>query len=445
MRQEIESKKRGCNHSMRIRVSSLAKNMTFFLIAFMMVVNYLCGTFHFPSSIRYISDIIIAILLFILVWKNEKIQSKRCARFLLSIVMMLLLWSVVSFVYNMYSPALYFWGLRNTFRYFVILFIVITYFDLGDCNKFKKLIDVMYAINLIVCIYQYFVLDYWADEVGGIFRLSEKGGNTGVILLICVASVYAFCDYLSNRVGLGKLIYVAATSILIAAIAELKVFFILFVVIIFVGMILNKISIKTILFVAGATVALIGGFYLMGQIAPTSVEVLTYEGILEYAGGTSRGYSEANDLSRFRFMQQLNEIIFDNFDVSSILGLGLGSTDVSGIAMFRSAFFDRYQYLHHTWFSSSMLYLELGLVGLIGFVVIFGVIIINLLRFKHIDKTNMADYAAGILLSIIAIVMVFYNASMRSDVAFFYYVSMAIPYVIFEENVRSMMGGAEDY
>ena len=430
---------------MKIRVSSLAKNMTFFLIAFMMVVNYLVGSFHFPSAIRYISDIIIAILLFVLIWKNEIVQSKRYARFVLSIVLLLLLWSIFSFVYNMYSPALYFWGLRNTFRYFVVFFIVIAYFDLSDCDKFKKLIDIMYAINLVVCVYQYFVLNYWADEVGGIFRLSEKGGNTGVILLICVASVYAFCDYLSNRIGLVKLIYVASTSMLIAAIAELKVFFILFVLIIFVGMILNKISLKTILFVAGAILALIGGFYLLGQIAPTSVEVLTYEGILEYAGGASHGYSEANDLSRFRFMQQLNEIIFNNFDVSSILGLGLGSTDVSGIAMFRSAFFDRYQYLHHTWFSSSLLYLELGLVGLIGFVTIFGVIIINLLRFKHIDKPNMSDYAAGILISIISIVMVFYNASMRSDVAFFYYISMAIPYVIFEENISGIKDDVEGY
>lgn len=419
-----------------------ARKTIIFLMIYMMVVNIVCSTFGIPSSVRYLSDVL-AILLLVFLFKNFKdLLTDKLLRLPLIMIAMFLLWALISFFINWYSTFLLFWGLRNIGRFLVVFLCAALLLKKQDADKIYVILEKIYIINFVICVYQYFIQGYWADEIGGIFRLGEKGGNTGLLLLICVQTVYSFSNYLNKKTGFLNFVFVAASSMFIAGIAELKIYFVLFVLIILMSMLLNRVSGRTLLLVFVAIIGLCVGIYVMAQVAPESLKILNIEGMLEYIGGEDHGYSSSRDLSRMRAFEQITDMFFKDDATHKIFGFGLGSCDVSGINIFKSSFYENYSYLNYTWFMHGMLFLELGMGGIALFVAIFVSILICCFKFRKHDAGNLSHYNSAIIIAIISIITIWYNAGLRSDVSFFVYVCLALPFVYYrayKENKQEMV------
>ena len=226
------------------------------------------------------------------------------------------------------------------------------------------------------------------------------------------------------------------SSMIIAAIGELKVYYLLFILILFSAMVLNRVSVRTIAFTAAAICGLVAGYIVLERIAPESVAVLNLEGIINYAAN-KRGYTSSNDISRFLVFSQINDWFFKDSLLHKVFGLGLGNCDVSGIPFFMSDFYKQYSQIHYSWFSSAMLYLEMGYIGIGLYLTFFVSIIASCFGFRKKDCINKEIYNACIIIAMICIIMVFYNSSMRNDVSFFVFVILGLPFVAYKKCITT--------
>lgn len=421
---------------MRIGIKSFAKKTVIFLMVYMMVVNVVTVTLGLPSSLRYLSDILAVLLLLITIKYGADLSRMKFAKYQKRIIWLLIGWACIGYIVNLYRATLFFWGARNLFRFFIVFFATIMFCEEKEKENCEKIIDVLYLINLVICAYQFLVKGLWADHIEGIFTTGSRGGNAGVILLLSIETVFVFSNYLNKKTSFAKFAFVAGTSMIIAAIGELKVYYLLFILILFSAMVLNRVSVRTIAFTAAAICGLVAGYIVLERIAPESVAVLNLEGIINYAAN-KRGYTSSNDISRFLVFSQINDWFFKDSLLHKVFGLGLGSCDVSGISFFMSDFYKQYSQIHYSWFSSAMLYLEMGYIGIGLYLTFFVSIIASCFSFRKKDCINKEMYNACIIIVMICIIMVFYNSSMRNDVSFFVFVILGLPFVAYKKCITT--------
>lgn len=414
---------------MILRAKTILRVNIVFVTIYMMVINIICSTGLIPEGVRYYPDLVVCLLAVFFTLNIKQLAVKTETKGVFWVFVLFSVSIALSYAFNGYSIALLVWGIRNLYRFFIFFFCSILLLQKKDVDNIYKSIHILFIINVAICFFQYFVLDYWADDLGGTFRLNSKGGNTGLMMLISIETVYAFSDYLNRKIKFKQFAFVAAMSMVIAALGELKAFYLIFVVIIFLSMILNNVSGKTIMLCFAAVGGLILGFLVLQKIAPESVEILNLEGIMEYAGGEDHGYSSADDLSRFRAFEQINTMFFKDDTLKKIFGFGLGSCDVSGIEEFKSPFYKLYGYINYTWFMHGMLYLETGMAGFVLYNLFLLSMIISYVKFRKKDIKNTASYNSGIIIAIIAIMTIWYNATLRNDSCYFVYMAMALPFV----------------
>lgn len=421
---------------MILKVKKTLRKSLMFLMVFMMVINVICTILPIPSAIRYLSDIIIALMLVYVLKNAQSLFADKTIKKLSIISTVFFICALIGLVLNFYSPLLFLWGLRNIGRFFVVFFGVFLLFNREDMIHMHKLYSVIFIVNVILCFYQFLVLGLWADYIGGTFRLETQGGNTGLLWLICIETVYAFSDFINKKIDFKRFGFVAITSLIISAIAELKIFYYLFVFIIFATILLNRMSKRIVYSCIGALVGLVCGFVILQQIAPESAELLSFENAFEYVGGEEHGYSSANDLSRMRAFEQIDTMFFKDSFTKKLFGLGLGNCDVSSISFFKSPFYETYGSLNYTWFMHGMLYLETGIIGFLLYILFLIIIVLSCIKFRNKDCNNLSCYNSGIIIAIIAIIMTLYNSSLRNDTCFFVYISLALPFVQYKETIR---------
>lgn len=314
-------------------------------------------------------------------------------------------------------------------------------FEEKDIEKFLKILNVMFYLNVILAFYQYYVLGLYGDNIGGTFLL-EGRGNGGLLLMLLFETTYKISLFLEKKISLKDLAIVIILSMLTSVLAELKAYFILFVVLTLIALIINKKSWKTIFAFIMAVAGIIIGISILNQIDPESAKILSTKEIFNYAGGESHGYSTKKDISRLRAFSQINKAFFNKSIFNKMFGLGLGSCDVSSLNIFNSNFYNLYgEKLHYTWFTHAMLYLETGVIGYGIFILFFVFIIYYCKKLRKKDKSNSYIYNSTILFAIACIVTTWYNSSLRNDTSFFAYIALVLPFIKYnnesKENIEN--------
>lgn len=225
-----------------------------------------------------------------------------------------------------------------------------------------------------------------------------------------------------------KVVSVCSAAILVAALAELKFFYIEFVVILAVTSLITSFSFKKLFIIIGAVFGLNAGVYLLGKIFPYYADFFTINGILANITD-SRGYSGANDINRFTGFSIINNRFLTN-SFSRLFGLGLGNCDYStSFSFLMSPFFKMNELLHYTWLSIFWVYLECGILGLFMFIGFFVLISIHSLsKMKRTTSFQKTYYQYSVLLGIICCMCFIYNSSLRTEAAYLIYIAMALPF-----------------
>ena len=84
--------------------------------------------------------------------------------------------------------------------------------------------------------------------------------------------------------------------------------------------------------------------------------------------------------------------------------------------------------MNYNWFSSAFLFLETGYIGLIAYLSFFVICFICAVR--QLKKgANELFCRISMIISIICIIMVFYNSSLRTETAYMVFFALALPFV----------------
>ena len=406
-----------------IKKRTLPEWLTLYIFLFPFLFSFALDFLNLPSVFKYTVDVVwIAVLLIVFARKNIVLQKKVVPFAVFAGAFLLFLFIV--YLFNFQSPFYFLWGARNNFRVYAAFLAYITFFNEEDANSCLKFIDILFWINIAVTLYQFFILGYNQDYLGGIFG-TEKGCNAYSIIFFALVITKSLLLYMN---GLGKSLpcfLKCGFSLIIAAMAELKVFFIFFVIILVLAAIFTKFSWRKLLvFFITAVLIMLASSVLIAIFGDK--QELTLQRIFELS--TTSNYATTEDLGRFTAIPGISKNFLTDFP-SRLFGMGLGNCDTSSFEICNTPFFRLHENLHYTWFLSAFLFLETGYIGLVIYLSFF--VICFIFAFKHYrrDGGNRTFGAISMIMSILCIILTFYNSSLRMEVGYLAYFALALPII----------------
>lgn len=413
----------GWNGTLQIEKRPLPHWLVFCILA----IPFLWGTlFHLlglPSLLKYTADLAwVALLAMMAMRKNIVVQRKVLPLFLL--VLSFFLYCVVSYVLNFQSVIYFLWGARNNFRFYVFFFAVIYFLQEKDVKAIYKVMDVLFWVNVPITLFQYFVLGYAQDHLGGIFGV-ETGSNSSTIIFFSIVLSCSLLRYMGKKESFLLCASKCAVSMFIAALAELKFFFFFFLIILVLSAFLTAFSWRKV-----AIFALCA--FLVVVASSLLVALFDFEGFLSLENAwelaTQEHYSSDETVNRLSAIPTLSRKLVKELP-EQLFGLGLGNCDTSSFAICNTPFYQTYGHLRYTFFSCAFLFLEVGYVGLVLYMAFFAICFIMIRKRVKLCLCNPLFGHVALILSVLALVMVFYNAALRADVAYMLYFFLALPFI----------------
>lgn len=413
--------------------SSLSpQSLIIFQILCILYVKFFVDNGTFPHAMNYLCDLLNVITFCFSFGKIMKTFEKIKAKVFLAIMVTMVVTAVAGVLLNGAQITLAIWGARNTGRMFIfwINCIVLMDYD-GLINAFRYII-IAYIINFGLSLYQYFAMGKTGDNLGGIFG-TVTGANMYTLAFLMIGAFFVIAMYLQKQMPIYKMLLVLALAVVLAPMAELRAFFFVFPALFVVTLLLQKkMSMRLFLTVALGVVVVIGAIRVLSIVFPDSVETLSFDSALEYLSGTkTQGYSSADDLSRLGAVPTLYDKFFDESSIKSLFGFGLGSTETSGYDFFNSEFYEKYSYLHYTWFFDAIIFLELGFLGLIEFALFYiAVFLYGASKLKALNSQQKAFTCLGCIMALYSIFSAVYNATLRVEAGYLVYFAMAVPFIV---------------
>lgn len=399
------------------------KRLIYLQIIYSLFIKFFISDLGFPSAANYLTDVINIILIIVAIrtylLKKPEISTKNVT----IVVLLMLLFSLFSFLVNISEITLYLWGIRNLYRFFIFMFSCVILLNKEDVKLLLRIFEIVFVLNIILCTYQKFVLDLYQDYISGFFG-TMSGGNAAMNMLMLIVFSEVCIEFVKKKCSIYKFIFFTFSTAYIAAITELKIYYVEMILIIVLAIIISKKNARTVIITFTSLIMLIIMINVLYVLYPGFKDFFNFEQILSYSG--EGGYSNQYDLNRFTAIKTLKDEYMTKSQ--AIFGIGTGNAEVSQFDMFCSDFYNKYYYLNYNWFSHAFMFLENGYIGLILYILFFVVNILKILKImkKHEEKEI---YILGIILSTLSLVLMIYNSSLRGDTAYIWFCALAFPYI----------------
>ncbi len=405
--------------------------MMLFIFFFPAAQAFLTELLPIPDAIKFLCDgFLVLLLLKLFSQRFTKIDNYSMP--FVVIVGLFFFITLVGYLFNYQSVFYYLWGLRNNIRMFVAFFAFAYLADWEDTKGWIKALDVLFVINFAVVILQYFS-GYGQDYIGGIFGTS-KGCNGSLLIFLCIVFAKTILSFMRGEEKMSKCIFVSVASLLVSTLSELKMFFILFILILFMASFMTAHSIKkTLFFALGAVLVVLFGT-LLTVLYKDFTDFLSFDSLIKAL--TDTGYATDEDIGRFTALPVISQRFLPGF-FKKLFGLGLGNCDSSSLSMFNTPFFESHQTVHYSYFSYAFLFLETGFVGLALYASFF---VASFFVSRKLKKLEMADEFAcqmSIILSVISLILLVYNSSLRMEIGFMLFFVLALPIISANEQRES--------
>lgn len=405
--------------------------MMLFIFFFPVAQAFLTELLPIPDAIKFLCDgFLVLLLLKLFSQRFTKIDNYSMP--FVVIVGLFFFITLVGYLFNYQSVFYYLWGLRNNIRMFVAFFAFAYLADWEDAKGWIKALDVLFVINFAVVILQYFS-GYGQDYIGGIFGTS-KGCNGSLLIFLCIVFTKTILSFMKGEEKTGKCIFVSVASLLVSTLSELKMFFILFILILFMASFMTAHSIKKTLFFAFGAVLVVLFSTLLTVLYKDFTDFLSFDSLIKAL--TDTGYATDEDIGRFTALPIISQRFLPGF-FRKLFGLGLGNCDSSSLSMFNTPFFESHQTVHYSYFSYAFLFLETGFVGLALYASFF---VASFFVSRKLKKLEMADEFAcqmSIILSVISLILLVYNSSLRMEIGFMLFFVLALPIISANEQRES--------
>ena len=380
----------------------------------------------FPPAIKYTIDVALVLLVFIMYMNGRSIDNPPVKR-IMWIAVLFTVATIVGLVLNFQSIIYYLWGLRNNIRFFLFFLLCTMVVKRDSAERCIQLMDSLFYINVVVAMYQCFVLDLQNDHIGGIFG-STKGCDGYSNMYLMIISALHMLRYMNKQESIFKCVTRCGLSLFLAAIAEIKVFFLEFVVITLIAMIVTRFSVRKLWFVICAAFSVVIALRVFTAMFPDFADFFNLNSMVESAS-SDQGYTQSGDLNRLTAIAISWTEFLDTWP-QKLFGLGLGNCDYSSNFDFLvTPFYLRYKNLNYVWFMSSFLMLETGLIGLSLYCFFF----IRVYRVaKKVEKSgtqNPIYCQLARIMALIAPLQIIYNVALRGECAYMFYFVLALPFI----------------
>ena len=340
-----------------------------------------------------------------------------------------------SAVVNEVRFALYLWAFRNTFRGVVFFYACVVYLRREDLTPIFDALLFLQGISVVLAIYQHFILGLNMDGTGGIFG---HGNGAGVNPFNALLFSYFLNQYLAGRASVGKLGFALISSLVIAAIAEEKITFVYLLIIACVSVLLSKASHRLIVAVIVAVAGGCLGLSILKTMYPAMFDVMSSIDNMEDYLTTS--YETGYMLPRIGSFPIIQSLFFKHDVLRNLLGVGFGNGETSAFSFLIGPYYALYGYLNYRWFTHQWVFLECGYVGFVFYLGFFLVIGLSLLSMRRKVERNMLSYlTCGFALAICTVISVWYNATLKVDMCYLPYFSLAIGFIATHSRQREAL------
>lgn len=410
----------------QIKKRSQQETMIWVILVLPFLFSFFIDIVHLPQFIKYICDVC-WVILFLLMGFSDLFSTHE-VRVLKGITLSFFIYTLLAYMFNFQSPFYYLWGVRNNFRGYVVFFAAIAFMRRDNIPDVLSFLDKMFWINLAVCLYQHFVLGLEGDLLGGLFG-TEEGSNAYLNIFFVIVITKSFVYFLHKKESLVSVLIKCALIVLVCAFAELKFFFVEFIVVLICSIIFGKFSFRKATAIFLGFFGVMFGIELMISIFPNVESIFTVDGMLRYAG--TAGYTSRGDVNRLTAIT----VVLDNWlktPLQYIFGLGLGNCDVAfGYDFLTTPFFIKYGKMHYNWFSTSFMFLECGFIGLIF---LFAFFIVALWYSRKIESKLEDEYKIynhiSSVIAVMSVIFLIYNSAMRSEAGYMAYIVLAFPFIL---------------
>ena len=93
--------------------------------------------------------------------------------------------------------------------------------------------------------------------------------------------------------------------------------------------------------------------------------------------------------------------------------------------------------MHYTWLTGAMVFLEMGFVGIVVYIGFFMTCGWNAYKMYKMGSGNKINNQFAFLMSIICLILMFYNSSLRIESAYMMYFILALPFLKTKPNEES--------
>lgn len=391
--------------------------------------GFLSEMLGLPDMLRYSLDVV-WVLLFVYMVMARRRGNRTGTRDVAMLVFVFLVYTALVSAAQFQSVFYYLWGVRCLFRLFVAFFAFSMFLKAEDITYYFKVLDVLFWVNAVFSLVQFFLLGLNGDHLGGLFS-TEAGGNGYTIVFLAIVITKDVLFYLERREKLGVLISKVVTALLIATLAELKFFFALALMIIALAALFTNFTWRKFW-------VIFGGLAAAALFAAVLVSIFGFEGFFSWdfflnTATSNRGYTGAGDINRLNAIPVINELWLKN-GWQQIFGLGLGNCDTAGFAFLNTPFYENYGHMHYNWISYAILYLETGWIGLIFYYGFFALVFIETWKIEKRSEGITKTYCRmGRILALCCMVLAIYNSSLRMEAGYMIYFALAVPFALNRE------------
>ena len=400
--------------------------LVLFLLPF--AYSFLTELLSLPNVIKFISDFLIFVSIVVIAYRSSKegiLLLPKTSFALSMIVVLFFLYVLAGYVLNYQSVFYFLWGVRNNFRFYLAFFAFVLFIKEGDAKKCLKLVDYFFWLHAIVTLIQYFGFGYNQDYLGGLFGVT-KGCNGYVIVFISIVTAKALLSYMNGHEKAVLCFSKCAIALLLSALAELKFFIVIFVLILTLATIVTRFSTRKFIIILFSFLMISVAYTILIMLFDHFSNFLSFDYLVNEL--FRENYASSEDVGRFTSIPIISERFLTTFP-ERLLGMGIGNCDTSAISIFNTAFYDRYVDIHYSVFSVSFLFLETGFIGLTIFISFFVVSLTKAIKALKRKTGNLLFNQMGLVMSILCFILMFYNSSLRTEAGYMVYFVLALPFI----------------
>jgi hypothetical protein len=400
------------------------KSLIFVQLLYCAFMEIIIDSLHAPQIIQYFADYINLLLFFNLILCNRsKLSILKYLKLPLVIIGLTILLNLVSSIANQSGLLHFIWGFRINMRFILIFIAAVVFMEEKDKVNLKKVLYLIFVIQIIVCSIQFFILNLRQDSVGGTFGLH---GTNLITTLSAMLLIFVFCLYQNRQASLITFFLVLFMGLFISTIGEGKaIIFFDALVILCILLFSRKFSTKLAVTIL-SVISIMMAIQIIGSIYAGFTNFFQIGEIIKYS---SLGVYGDAGINRFNGVPIINQFISP---LQQWIGTGLGNAANSQFSALLGEYYIRLQNLKVDWFAYSYYYLEDGFIGLALYIAFFVSCLISymLLAKKIHSKGNLLE----ITIALICISSVFFSSIIKTEyLGYMMYVFLALPFAFLKD------------